>query len=150
MPGDYAALRAELLKPDLAGLSDVAAAAQLETDTVTVLVPGSFLTEGGILRVLGPVEGDAALSAVEAAAQAGSSLLQRAVRILRDIAGGGLDFGDPPVRAMLDQLQAGGVLSADQVAGLKAHGQSTITRGEAIAGWGLPASAADVAHARSL
>lgn len=148
MPGDYAALKTELLQPDLAGLSDAAAAAKLASDTVTVLVPGSFLNERGILKLLGPVAGDAALSALEAAA-ASSSVLARAVRILHDSSGQGLDFGDPATRSQVDALE-GPVLTAAAAAALKGAGQRTITRAEAIPGWELTATESDVAHARSL
>jgi hypothetical protein len=149
MPGDYLALKAELLKPDLVSLSSPAAAAKLATDTVTLLVPGSFLSERGILKVLGPAAGDAALGALEAAAAAGG-VLARAVRILHDSSGPGLDFGDPATRDEVDALTAGGVLTAAAGAALKGVGQRTITRAEAIPGWELPASEPDVIHARSL
>jgi hypothetical protein len=149
MPGDYHALKAALAAPDLAGLDDAAAAAALAA-TTTVVTPGTFLTERGVLVALGAAAGDAALTAIEAAATAGNSLLARAVRILHDGAGGGLDFGDPATRAQLDALEAAGVLGPAAVAKLKAVAERTISRAQAIPGWDLPATAADVAHARSL
>jgi hypothetical protein len=150
MAGDYLALRAELAKPDLAGLSDAAASAKLASDVVTALRPGAYLNERGILNLLGPTAGDAAMSAIEAAGEAGNSLLARVVRILHDPTGEGIDFGTTAVQAQLDALTAAGVLSAAQSGPLKAYGMTTTTRAQAVAGWGLPASAADVAHARSL
>lgn len=123
MTPDYPGLKAEIAKPAYQGQSDDAIVATLNAPGAAVLRPGSYLTEAGILRVLGPTTGDAALSALETAS-AGSSLLTRAVRILRDIAGGGLDFGLPETQGMLDSLQAQGVLVGAVVATLKEHGSS--------------------------
>jgi hypothetical protein len=87
-----------------------------------LLLTPHYLTEGGILRVLGPQAGNAVLAAVEALSVSqdpSAPVMVRIVRLLRDIAGGGIDFGDPQVRGMLDTFQAGGVLTADSVAKLK-------------------------------
>lgn len=132
---NYIALKEELKKSDLADLSDVEAANKLNEDvSSTIIVPQSFLTESGILRVLGPTDGNAALSSIETAANSGNTLLQRVVRILRDIAGGGLDFGNNDVRAQIDQLQLSGILTESQASKLKAYAERKVSRGEAVFG----------------
>jgi hypothetical protein len=79
------------------------------------IVP-TVLNESGILRVLGPDEGDAALTAFEQAAQGSSKF----ARIVRHLHAEGIDFGTAVTRTQLDQLQAAGVLTPAQVAVLKA------------------------------
>ncbi len=148
MATDYAALRAALQAGDLVSLSDAEAAAKLNTETVSILKPGTYLAEGGILLVLGPTLGDATLSAIEQAA-AGNSLLARIVRILRAQGAGGIDVGDPVVQAQLDGFVAAGIISAEAAAALKAHGATTISRAEAIPDWESPVTEAQVHHART-
>lgn len=149
MTADYAALAAELQSPDLDGLSDAEAAETLNADTVTVPIAGRYLFQAGVLSVLGLEEGVAAMEGLKAAA-AGNIGLAYVVEALQGKgAKDGVDFGDPQVQGMLDMLATGGVISAEAASGLKAYGSRTITRAEAIAGWGLPVSADDVAHARS-
>lgn len=147
---DYRALRDELAKPDLSALSDADAAAKLNADTVSSpKVGAAYANERGVLKLLGPTDGDAAMTSLESAAGS-SSVLMRAVRILHDAGGPGLDFGDPATQGMVSQLQTQGVLTAPTAAALIAFGTSVVTRAQSIAGWALPVSAADVAHARSL
>jgi hypothetical protein len=148
MDAAYAALRAALEAPDLAKLTNTQAAAEL-AKPATRPKPGCFLAEGGILRVLGPIEGDAALAAIEKAADAGDSISRRVVRILRDVAGGGIDFGDVATWGLLDAYQAQGVLAVRHVDALKAYGSETVTRAELIPGWERPAPLAAVTYARN-
>ena len=145
---DYAALKAELLAADMAGLSDEAAAEKLNTDTTTQPLAGRYLLQAGILSVLGLKAGVVAMEGLKAAA-AGNTALAYVVETLQGKgAREGIDFGDPQVQGMLDQLQGQGVLTAPTVAALKAYGSETVTRAVALAGWGIPATAGDVHWAR--
>lgn len=85
-------------------------------------VASVYLNEGGILRVLGPDQGDAALTAFEAAAQSSSTFM----RVVRRLRAEGIDFGLASTRATLDGLQGAGVLSPGQVAGLKAAAERPV------------------------
>lgn len=148
---DWPGLKAEVTKPAYNGLSAAQVVAAINAPGATAAVPGSYLAEGGILRVLGPTTGDAFLSGIEAAAaQAGplQSLLNRVIRIVRDTAGGGIDFGNAATWAVLDQLQTASVVAADSVSALKAYGSAP---GPSIAqtlGF-PPITTSDLAAARS-
>ncbi len=75
----------------------------------------------------GPVAAEAVLMKLEGAATAlsASAATQDKVlgslisRQLRFLAGEGLDFGSVALRGMLDQFSAAGILTAEEVAGLK-------------------------------
>lgn len=150
MAGDYAALGAELAKPDLSGASAAAAAAKLNADLVVELVPGSYLMQAGVLQVLGLAAGVAAMEKLKAAAQADTGL-GYVLEILQGKGTSvGIDFGDGQVRAMVGQLEQIGVLTPADAAALLGYGQRARSRAESIAGWGLPVTPADVAKARSL
>ena len=69
--------------------------------------------------VLMKLEG-AAVALKASATQADKVLGSLIARQLGFLAGEGLDFGSPALRGMLDQFAAGGILTAEEVAGLKA------------------------------
>lgn len=149
MPGDYQALKAELAKGDLSGLAASSAAAKLNSDVVTVLRPGSYLMEAGVVAVLGLAAGNAAMAGFEAAAQVDPKMA-RVVRYLKgDGAKEGVDFGRADTHAQLDALVAAGVIQAADAAALKAYGQETKSRAQAVAGWDLQVTTADVTKARA-
>lgn len=110
----------------------------------------AILTERGIIDVLsaahGPSAADSFLTAIETAAQA-NSLLARIVRILRDYAGGGLDFADPIVHAQLDALVGGGVINSAHATTLKNYGLKSYTRAESLFGVNTTVTHNDVAKA---
>lgn len=152
---DYEVLKTEIesgpLAEDLASAvktgNDTAVAAALNLPRTPGLRRGASLTERGILDLLGPVDGDAALSAIETAAGAGNSLLARVVRILRDYSGGGLDFGSASTQAQVDAMQSAGLLTAESAAAIKAYGTRLWSRGEIALGEGVVVSIEDVARA---
>lgn len=152
MTGSYLALKAELAKPDLSGLSDTEAAAKLNSDAVTVLVPGSYLMKAGVAAVIGFGAAAQAWKSLTAAAAADST---GQLAMFIDFANGvgardGIDVGDPATRGQLDTLQAIGILQAADVAALKSYGQKSISRAQSVVGWEIgPVSAADVAKARA-
>lgn len=74
---------------------------------------------GTILSTLGPVAGAALLDTLDAM-RAASRPLHWAWYLLER---GVFDFGDPATRAQLDALAAGGVMTAEQAAALKAVGE---------------------------
>lgn len=82
--------------------------------------------------VLMKLEGarDAMLASPDQQQQVLGSLLRRQLRFLDG--DDGLDFGSPALRGMLDQFAALGILSADEVAGLKsiAERSSPITHAQ--------------------
>lgn len=82
-----------------------------------------FASERGILERFpgGPIAADALLSKLEAFSSIGhpmSSIVKRALKFLAQAEG--LDIGSPATQGLLDALQAGSVLTADEVAGVKA------------------------------
>lgn len=76
----------------------------------------------------GPAGAEVVLLKLEGAAAALKASPQQADKVLGSLltrqlsflAGEGLDFGSAALRAMLDQFAAGGILTAEEVAGLKA------------------------------
>jgi hypothetical protein len=133
---DYASLWAEIqanpacaphivpsepkVSADVARAGDQAIADILSAGRVKV-VP-RMVSERGILNDYpgGPIEADAVLSNLETYAGAGqalSSVVNRAIRFLRDP--DGIDIGAASTRAMLDALAGGGVITAAECAGLK-------------------------------
>ena len=147
MAGDYAALKARLLEPDLAGLSDEEAASALAA-SVSVPVPGRYLLQAGVLSVLGLEAGVTVIEGLKAASQVNPAL-GYVVETLQGVgAHEGVDFGDPAVQGMLGQLAAAGVLSTDSAATLIAYGSRAVTVAETLAGWEIPISVAAVQYAR--
>jgi hypothetical protein len=126
--------------------ADFTLAAMLNAPRTNGRKKDAFLTERGILFVLGPSAGDTFLSAIEAASQA-NSLLARTVRILRDLAGQGIDVGDPATQAQLDALALAGVITAESSAAVKAYGTRQWSRAEIVLGEGVHVSDSDVARA---
>ena len=87
-----------------------------------------LLTERGVMAALGVVDGEAALSALEAFAAAPASgplAAQHAgiARMVSWLSGAGIDIGDPLAQQLLDVLAAVGVLAAPSVAKIKALAQ---------------------------
>jgi hypothetical protein len=149
MPADprYLALRAELQKPDLAGLTDADAAAALAEPVarpprpVPIAEVESLAFRLGVMARLyvGSESTDAGFRAAcqTALALFGSRLTE-------------VHLDDPATAQLLDALQAGTVLTADDRAALEALAVVTTSRAEAIPCWELPATEADVTRARSL
>lgn len=119
--------------------NDAEATRLLNEATKSVPKPGSRLTELGLLDVLivahatagasdPATTANADLIAVETAAAAtgDNSLLSRALRILKDPAGQGLDFGNLATRSMISQLRGGGVLSEVGAVALLAFGSQQV------------------------
>lgn len=86
-----------------------------------------------------PADGEAVLTALEAAAAgngATARVVKRALRWLQP-GEGGLDVGNASVRAMIDQLAAGGVLTPTQAATLKGLGErpATVSASDVSRAW---------------
>ncbi len=145
---DYLALQAELAKPDLATLSDSAAATKLNTDVVEldpVPVPvadvESMTFRRGVMANL--------YAGVESTSPQARAACQTALALfhgrLTEV-----NMSDLAVSTLLDGLIGAGVMTAEDRDALVALADRSTTRAEAIPGWGLPVSEFDVAHARSL
>lgn len=83
------------------------------------LMPGGPLAAEAVLMNLEGAR-DAMLASSNPEQQVFGSLLRRQLKFLE---GEGLDFGSAALRAMLDQFVAQGILTAGEVAGLKAIAQ---------------------------
>jgi len=121
-PGEIVAIDA--LLPDR---NDVQIAAILSAGRVRV-VPHE-IGERGILDVLGPVAGDAFLSALEAITGADQlpaplqpyyGAIRRGVAWLKT---NGLDVGSPTTRALLDALAGAGIVDGAAVTAIKARAE---------------------------
>lgn len=82
-----------------------------------------FASERGVLERFpgGPIAADALLSKLEAFAATAhpmASIVKRALKFLAQAEG--LDIGSPATQGLLTQLSAGGVLTTEEVAGLRA------------------------------
>lgn len=116
-----------VLDPLLDVRDDVAIAAVLSTGRVTVV--SHRIGELGILDLLGPVAGDAFLTALEAIT--GPETLPEPLRpytgaIRRGVCWlktDGLDVGSATARVLLDALAAGGVLDGGAVTAIKASAE---------------------------
>lgn len=115
------------IEPYLLARNDVQIAAILSAGRVR-LIPNE-IGERGILGVLGPIDGDAFLSALEAITTPEAlpapirpyfGAIRRGVGWLKT---NGLDVGSPTTRALLDALAAGGIVSAAAVEAIKAKGE---------------------------
>ena len=85
-------------------------------------VASHFASERGILERFpdGPIVADALLTKLETFAASGhpmSSIVKRALKFLAQSEG--LDIGSPATQGLLAKLSAGGVLTAEEVAGLR-------------------------------
>ena len=132
---DYDILIAELRDDPLgrgyAEMTDEAAAAKL--NAVDVTVPYSRrVTIRDMLADLGATETAETLKALHAADDP-NGLLSLAIEMLGEYGdGGGLDIGHPNTRATIDQLEAAGVLTADQAAAIKGLAEHAISRAEQL------------------
>lgn len=86
-------------------------------------VASHFASERGVLERFpgGPIAADALLSKLEAFAATAhpmASIVRRAMKFLAQAEG--LDIGSPVTQGLLAQLGAGGVLTAEEVSGLRA------------------------------
>jgi hypothetical protein len=86
-------------------------------------VASHFASERGVLERFpgGPIAADALLTKLEAFSTSGhamASIVKRALKFLAQAEG--LDIGSPATQGLLAQLGAGGVLTAEEVAGLRA------------------------------
>ena len=125
-----AAIGADPQARSLAEAGDDAGCAARMRAILPPVVSSAHRAEGAILLILGAADGDAALAAIESTAQAAppdprsafAPVLSRIVRLIQS--GAGVDFGEPSVRAMLDQLQAAEILQPSAVAKLKAAAES--------------------------
>lgn len=82
-----------------------------------------FASERGVLERFpgGPIAADALLSKLEVFASTAhpmASIVKRALKFLAQAEG--LDIGSPATQGLLTQLGAGGVLTTEEVAGLRA------------------------------
>lgn len=85
-------------------------------------VVSHFASERGVLErfPLGPIAGDALLTKLDAFAATAhpmASIVKRAMKFLGQPEG--LDLGSPATQGLLDQLALGGVMTAEERAGLK-------------------------------
>lgn len=140
--------------PALAALAasgaDSAVAAALNAPHQPGPRSGTWATELGILAILGPVAGEAALQGLEAAAGS-NAVIARVLRILKQASGvgnpaAGIDLGSPAVRAMISAL-SGTALDAASAAALLAAGSRMWSRAEALWGEGTRIAHEDVAAA---
>lgn len=86
-------------------------------------VQSHFASERGILERFpaGPLAGDALLAKLEAFAATAHPMARIVGRALKFLAQPeGLDIGSPATQGLLDSLAAGGVITADERAGLAA------------------------------
>jgi len=104
---------------DYAGLETA-----LSLQNIPVISPGSFLTELGVLNLLGLTNGDTFLTALENASNQ-STLLARAVRWLRSNTG--VDVGNAQVQIMLAQMATDNIISSDSVNLIIAFGTKQIS-----------------------
>ncbi len=85
-------------------------------------VASHFASERGVLERYpgGPIAADALLTKLEAFSTSGhpmASIVKRALKFLAQAEG--LDIGSPATQGLLAELSAGGVLTAEEVAGLR-------------------------------
>jgi len=108
----------------LAARNDVQIAAIISAGRVRVV--SHLIGERGILDVLGPVAGDAFLTALEAIVTADNlpaalqpyfGAIRRGVAWLKT---DGLDVGSATTRSLLDSLAAAGIVAPESVASIKA------------------------------
>lgn len=109
-------LQTLLATQEYAELSDSDAAALANEKRHAVIRP-TMLTERGIIQAFAnPTDGDAALAALESFAETEhpmASIIRRVLTWLKPT-NEGIDVGDATVRAMIDQLVSGGVLTETQ------------------------------------
>lgn len=126
---DLEKLTLELSNPEYAGLSDQEAADLLNVANLPTLKPGSWATELTVLAALGPVDGEAFLSALDSLAGS-NGLIARAVRWLRSTQG--IDLGNSFVQDQLTALAAQNVITADSAGVLKSLGCQLISKAQSL------------------
>ena len=126
----YAAM---VLANDYSGLE-----AALMTRNISEPATGTFVTELGILDLLGPTNGNVFLAGIEAAS-ASNQVLERVIRWLRSDRG--IDVGNSQVQAVLGQLVAAGVVTSESANIVIAHGTRLVSVADRIGinpiGYGL-------------
>lgn len=137
---DYIALNAEIrsgpltatLASFVAAGNDAAIAEALNAKTIATVARSRIISARGVLSdyPAGPMAAAAVLDKLEAAAPS-IPALRWAVGFLK---GEGLDIGHPATQGMLDQLAAGGVITATEAANLKSLGLVQQSRAEIICG----------------
>jgi hypothetical protein len=145
---DYAVLKAWLDRPEHAGLSDAAAAAAYNAETVTVREPITRMA----LRAWGARSG--ARNAIRQATASPSNAIASIALAIEDLMGGGgtdtLDLDDPNNQAMLAALVQAGVLTPAQRDDLMAQADRVIPSYARPGGFGVPISEHDIRAAREL
>jgi len=126
---DYEALKAELATEAYDGMDAAQKIAAINSKTITVASPGTYVTELGVIDTLGVEAGETFLTAIEAASLAVPTVA-RAVRWLKSTTG--IDVGNPIVQAQLTALSLGGVITAESAAALIARGSRQISRAEQL------------------
>jgi len=120
---DLETLTAELAKPEYQNLRDRDAAIAMNAARATVPSPGTYVTEIGVLDILGPTDGETFLAALESA-QENIPTLARAVRRLRGDTG--IDVGNPTLQAQLTALATANVVTQAAAAALIARGSKQV------------------------
>lgn len=155
-----AQLRAYLLAdPHGLGLAALIQSGNHQTITDRINAPSvlgrkrdAFLTSRGVWAVLGPLDGESFLQGIATASQEQAlpgvvrAMLARAVRILDDLSGGGLDVSNSDLQAQLDMLSAAGFVTADSVVKIKAYGTRLWSRAEVQFGDGVFVSLREVSE----
>lgn len=101
----------------------------LNARNISKPVSGRYLTELGILDLLGPVNGEAFLAGIESnAAQVKMPVLTRVLRWLRMERG--VDVGNQQIQSALFQLAAANIVSAASVNAVIAFGTQTVSIAE--------------------
>lgn len=95
---------------------DAAIAEALNAPTETRIVE-TRITDLSLMDALGVTQANTILDKLALAAESNSAIRRATKAIESDR---GIDLGNDEVRGMIDQLSAGGVLSADEAAALKA------------------------------
>lgn len=103
--------------------------ATLNAANIAAVKADSYITELGILSLLGPTAGQAFLAGIEAAATV-QPVLDRAIRWLRSDRG--IDVGNAHVRTMIGQLSVAGVVTPASANAVLAVGSRTISRAEQL------------------
>lgn len=123
----------ELQKPEYASLVEAKDYAGLEAvfnaRNISAPKKGTFITELGVLDLLGATDGDAFLTAMENATVA-FPVLARIVRWLRSEKG--VDIGNPEVQQFLTTLAGANVIDTESASDLIAYGTETITLAEQL------------------
>lgn len=150
---DYTALKSAIdADPAFVGVSDADVATALNAATTAVRVSRT-ITKVSIYKAVGFAAGlllVGGLKQMAASADAATSLQGSELLDLIRVDGAGIDIGLDESRAVIDQLAAGGLMTADTATAIKAIGEAATTRAIQIVGWGIPVSEHDIAAARNL